>query len=86
MRRLTCRHEQARSIDMLESPTLGRAATLSDEQLQAQLDQISMHAEVDEQLALLRERLASGARRSTGPFGIPLICAWRHGRRDGKHA
>jgi len=45
-----------------------------------ELDQISMHAEVDEELALLRERLAFGARRSTGPFGIPLTCAWRHGR------
>ncbi|HET9975058.1 MAG TPA: hypothetical protein VFQ68_42975 [Streptosporangiaceae bacterium] len=46
---------------MLASSTLGRAATLSDEQLQAQLDQISMHAEVDAELALLWERLASGA-------------------------
>ena len=36
---------------------------LSDEQLQAQLDQISMRAEVDEELARLSERLACGARQ-----------------------
>ena len=39
----------------------GPGPTLSDEQLQAQLDQISMRAEVDEELARLRERLAAGA-------------------------
>jgi len=38
------------------------APTLSDEQLQAQLDQISMRAEVDKELTRLSERLASGAR------------------------
>jgi hypothetical protein len=78
---------RASALDnMLASSTLGRAATLSDEQLQAQLDQISMRTEVNEELALLRERLASGACRSTSPFGIPLTCAWRHGRRHGKRA
>jgi phage shock protein A len=41
----------------------GGAPVLSDEQLQAQLDQISMRAEVDEELARLSERLASGARQ-----------------------
>jgi phage shock protein A len=41
----------------------GPGPTLSDEQLQAQLDQISMRAEVDEELARLSERLASGARQ-----------------------
>ena len=41
----------------------GAAPRLSDEQLQAQLDQISMRAEVDQELARLRERLASGARQ-----------------------
>jgi phage shock protein A len=39
------------------------AAALSDEQLQAQLDQISTRAEVDEELARLRGRLASEAAR-----------------------
>jgi len=41
----------------------GSAAALSDEQLQAQLDQISVRAEVDQELARLSERLASGARQ-----------------------
>ena len=49
--------------DLLASATPGGAAALSDEQLQAQLDQISMRAEVDEELARLSERLASGARQ-----------------------
>jgi phage shock protein A len=48
---------QARGLDDLLTPPL------SDEQLQAQLDQISTRAEVDEELARLRERLASGARQ-----------------------
>jgi phage shock protein A len=47
--------------DLLASATPGGAAALSDEQLQAQLDQISTQAEVDEELARLRERLAAGA-------------------------
>jgi len=46
--------------DLLASATPGDAAALSDEQLQAQLDQISTQAEVDEDLARLRERLAAG--------------------------
>jgi phage shock protein A len=44
-------------------PRGGVAPTLSDEQLQAQLDQISMRAQVDEELARLRERLVSDARQ-----------------------
>jgi len=39
----------------------GPGPALSDEQLQAQLDQISMRAQVDEELARLSERLTSGA-------------------------
>ena len=39
----------------------GAAAALSDEQLQAQLDRISTRAEVEEELARLRDRLAPGA-------------------------
>lgn len=39
----------------------GGAAALSDEQLQAQLDAISMRAAVDEELAEIKERLASGS-------------------------
>jgi phage shock protein A len=46
--------------DLLASATPGDAAALSDEQLQARLDQISTQAEVDEDLARLRERLAAG--------------------------
>ena len=41
----------------------GPGPVLSDEQLQAQLDQVSMRAEVDEELARLSERLACGARQ-----------------------
>ena len=53
---------RARGLDdLLASATPGGAAALSDEQLQAQLDQISTRAEVEEELAWLRERLAPGA-------------------------
>ncbi len=41
----------------------GPGPALSDEELQAQLDQVSMRAEVDEELARLSERLACGARQ-----------------------
>jgi len=47
---------QARARGLDEAPT----SPLSDEQLQAQLDQISIRAEVDEELARLSERLAAG--------------------------
>ena len=47
--------------DLLASATPDDAAALSDEQLQAQLDQISTQAAVDEDLARLSERLAAGA-------------------------
>ena len=54
---------RARGLDdLLASATQGAAAALSDEQFQAQLDQISTRAEVDEELARLRERLAPGGR------------------------
>ncbi len=54
---------RARGLDALVTPGApGRpASALSDEQLQAQLDRISMRAEVEEELARLRERLAPGA-------------------------
>ena len=45
---------RARGLDDLLTPPL------SDEQLQAQLDQISTRAQVDEELARLSERLAAG--------------------------
>ena len=79
---------RATALDDLLTPGTpgGPGPTLSDDQLQAQLDQISTRAEVDEELARLRERLAAGAARGTGPFRIPLTCAWRHGRRHGRRA
>lgn len=63
----------------------GPGPALSDEQLQAQLDQISMRAEVDEELARLSGSPPAPA-RGTGPFRIPLTCGWRHGRRHGNSA
>lgn len=48
---------RVRGLDDLLTPPL------SDERLQAQLDQISIRAEVDEELARLRDRLAAGADR-----------------------
>jgi len=50
------------------------ARVVSGEQLQAQLDQISTRAEVDEELARLRERLAAGAdqRHRTVPHTADL--------------
>ena len=47
--------------DLLAPGAPDGAPTLSDEQLQARLDQISTRAEVEEELARLRERLAPGA-------------------------
>lgn len=53
---------EARTAGLEELVTPGgTAATLSDKQLQAQLDRISTQAEVEEELARLRERLAHGA-------------------------
>ena len=52
---------QASGLDDLLTPGAPGGPGLSDEQLQAQLDQISTRAEVDEELARLRERLAAGA-------------------------
>jgi Archease protein family (MTH1598/TM1083) len=63
----------------------GVAPTLSDEQLQAQLDQISMRAEADEELARLSERLASGARqghRSVPHAADPRVEAWAPTREE----
>ena len=71
---------RARALDdLLASATPGAAAALSDEQLQAQLDQISTRAEVEEELARLRERLAPGAgqRHRTVPHTADLrVEAW----------
>ena len=61
------------------------AAALSDEQLQAQLDQISTRAEVDEELARLRGRLASEADRwhRTVPHTADLrVEAWAPTREE----
>jgi phage shock protein A len=66
-------------------PRGGAAPTLSDEQLQAQLDQISMRAQVDEDLARLRERLASGARQGhrSVPHAADLrVEAWASTREE----
>jgi len=53
---------RAGRLDGLLTPgAQGNTPGLSDEQLQVQLDQISTRAEVDEELARLRERLAAGA-------------------------
>ena len=71
---------RARGLDDLLTPPL------SDEQLQAQLDQISTRAQVDEELARLRERLAAGGGEGHRPSRIPLTCVSRHGLRRGRHA
>ena len=63
-----------------------RAAGASDKRLQAQLDQISTHAEVDEELARLRGRLASRPAAGTEPFPMLPICGSKRGRRHGKSA
>ena len=63
----------------------GPAGTLSDEQLQAQLDRISVRAEVDQELAQLKERLASGAGQGhrTVPHAADLrIEAWAPTREE----
>jgi len=63
----------------------GPGTTLSDEQLSAQLDQISTRAEVDEELARLRERLTAGARQGhrTVPHTADLrIEAWAPTREE----
>ncbi len=52
---------EARTAGLDELMTPGSAATLSDRQLQAQLDRISTQAQAEEELARLRERLAYGA-------------------------
>ena len=62
-----------------------RAAGASDKRLQAQLDQISTHAEVDEELARLRGRLASQAGRGhrTVPHAADLrVEAWAPTREE----
>jgi len=71
--------------DLLASATPGGAAALSDEQLQAQLDQISTQAEVDEDLARLSERLASGVgqgHRSVRHAADVRIEAWAPTREE----
>ena len=74
---------QARTagLDELLTPGAqgGVAATLSDRQLQAQLDRISTRAEVEEELARLRERLAQddGQGHRTVPHTADLrVEAW----------
>ncbi len=69
--------------DLLTPDAPGTA--LSDEQLSAQLDQISTRAEVDEELARLRERLTAGARQGhrTVPHTADLrIEAWAPTREE----
>jgi phage shock protein A len=63
----------------------GPAVTLSDEQLQAQLDRISVRAEVDQELARLKERLPAGAAQGhrTVPHTADLrIEAWAPTREE----
>jgi len=63
----------------------GSAATLSDEQLQAQLDRISVRAEVDRELARLKERSAAGVGQGhrTVPHTADLrIEAWAPTREE----
>jgi len=75
---------QARAavLDGLLTPD---AAALSDEQLTEQLDEISRRAEVEDELARIRERLASGAGRGhrTVPHTADLrIEAWAPSREE----
>jgi phage shock protein A len=58
-------------LDDLVTPDAGggAGATLSDEQLQAQLDRISLRAEVEQELARLKERLAHDA--GQGHWTVP---------------
>jgi phage shock protein A len=72
---------RARGLDDLLTPGApgGPAPSLSDEQLQAQLDQISIRAQVEQDLAQLSERLAADARQGhrTVPHTADLrIEAW----------
>jgi len=72
---------RAAGLDDLLTPgaAAGGAAALSDEQLHAQLDRISARAEVEDELARLRERLAQGAGRGhrTVPHTADLrVEAW----------
>jgi len=78
---------RAAALDNLltADPRGGVAPTLSDEQLQAQLDQISMRAQVDEELARLSERLASGAsqgHRSVSHTADLRVEAWAPTREE----
>ena len=70
---------RARGLDDLLTPGApgGPGPALSDEQLQAQLDRISMRAQVEEDLAQLSERLAADAGHRTVPHTADLrIEAW----------
>jgi phage shock protein A len=72
---------RARGLDDLLTPgtPCGPEPALSDEQLQAQLDRISIRAQVEEDLAQLSERLAADARQGhrTVPHTADLrIEAW----------
>ena len=73
---------RAAVLDGLLTPD---AAALSDEQLTEQLDEISRRAEVEDELARIRERLASGAGRGhrTVPHTADLrIEAWAPTREE----
>jgi len=66
-------------------PRGGPGPALSEEQLQAQLDQISIRAQVDEELARLSERLACGARqghRAVPRAGGLRVEAWAPAREE----
>jgi phage shock protein A len=60
-------HARASALDdLLASGALGDVAAVGDEQLQAQLDAITTQAAVEEELARIKERLASGAGQPGG--------------------
>jgi phage shock protein A len=71
---------RAAVLDGLLTPD---TATLSDEQLTEQLDEISRRAEVEDELAQIRERLASRAGHRTVPHTADLrIEAWAPTREE----
>ena len=69
--------------DVLDGLLTPDAAALSDEQLTEQLDEISRRAEVEDELARIRERLASRAGHRTVPHTADLrIEAWAPTREE----
>ena len=68
---------------MLDGLLTPDAATLSDEQLTGQLDEIFRRAEVEDELARIRERLVSAAGHRTVPHTADLrIEAWAPTREE----